>query len=120
MTIFGQPTVADFVEAKLPFDNAELMFQTCANARFVPIFGALLSGQLSIPAAFGLSGVLSAGRVIVCFGGHRRSRPKPAFLRCEASQAIPGNRARWPRSPPPSEMSRVLLSPEICAFMPKS
>ena len=64
MSVFRQPTVADFVEAKLPFDNAELMFHTCPDARLVPVFRALFFSQLSVATAFGLGKVLSAGRVI--------------------------------------------------------
>lgn len=83
MSVFRQPTVADFVKAKLPLDNPELMLHTCPDARLVPVFRALVFSQLSVAAAFGLGKVLSKGGVIgdrLLLAGVGGVAPNPGFF----------------------------------------
>lgn len=60
MSIFIQPTVSHFRESELAFNNAELVFHLCPDARLVSVPAAVCLGQLPVATAFSLSEVPGA------------------------------------------------------------
>ena len=62
MSILVQPTVSNFRESELPFDDAELMFDLRSDTGLVSVSCPFLFSQFPVPAALGLSEVLGSWR----------------------------------------------------------
>ena len=64
MSILVQPTVANFRESELPFDDAKLVLHLRPDPGLVPVPGALFIGQYPVSATLGLRKVLGEWRAI--------------------------------------------------------
>jgi hypothetical protein len=52
MSILVQPTVSNFGESELPFDDAERVFHLCPDPRLISVPAALAVGQRPVATAF--------------------------------------------------------------------
>lgn len=57
MSIFIQPTISHLRESELAFNDAELVFNLCPDARLVSVPGTVCLGQFPVTTAFSLSEV---------------------------------------------------------------
>ncbi len=75
MSILVQPTVSNFGESGLPFDDAELVFHLCPDPRLISVPAALVVGQRPVAATlrlgkvFGARGTVGNGFFLPCIGG---------------------------------------------------
>ena len=83
MSILVQPTVSNFRESELPFDDAKLVLHFRPNSGLVPVPAALVISQRPVAAALRLSEVLGPWRAIsngLFLSGIGRITPYPGFL----------------------------------------